>query len=41
MVGTHLLRDGKLGAQKGAGDFGYQLFRDIGLIAKALPEVAV
>ena len=41
MIGPHVLGDGELGAQEGAGNFGDQLFRDILLIAKALAEIAV
>src|ERR1700730_16975047 len=41
MVGTHILGDGELGAQEGAGNFSDQLLRHILLIAKALAEIAV
>jgi hypothetical protein len=41
VVGTHILRDAKLGAQKGGADLGDEFFRRDLRLAETLGEVAV
>jgi hypothetical protein len=41
VVGPHVLADAELSAQEGGADFGDQFFGDIGIVGKALAEIAI